>query len=364
MNKEIISDKQKIFVITFYLIGETSTYILGFEARQDFWLAIIFSILFALIMVFIYARLYYLFPEKDLFDITTTVFGRIIGKAIILLFVWYTFEYVSQILTYLSGYINIVTFPDLPKLAPATCGIILCIWIAKAGIQVIGRYTELFLPFIIVLIFTTAILLIPQMNMDNLYPILYNNMKPVLQGSFIAFVYPFGEIVIFAMLFSTFETKKSPYKIFALALFISGIMMIITSLTNVLVLGVNASTGIYFPSYSSVARMDVGDFLQRMEVISSTVFILGATIKAGILLLVTSKGISKIFECEDYRFVVSSIALLAINLFYLAFDSNIDAYEFYFEIYSYFITLFQVILPLIIWIAAEIENKLGKIQLR
>ncbi len=360
MNKEVLSDRQKIFLVSLFLIGETAIYVLGSSAKQDAWLAILLAILIALIMALIYGRLHYLFPEKDLFDMIEILFGKFIGRGLVLLFVVFTFEYVAQELTYLSEYISIMGLPQTPKIAPAICSILLCIWLVKAGIEVIGRCAQLFLPFVIVLIFVTILLLIPDMNVNHLSPVLYNGITPVLEGSFSAFVSPFGEIIIFTIIFSSFKTKKSPYKIYIFPLLIAGITLVTISTANLLVLGVDISSMIYFPSHFTVSIINIGNTIQRMEIVAAIVFIIGGIIKASIMLLATSKGLSKIFRFADYRFIVTAIALLAVNLFSFQFESSMEAYEFYFEAYPYLAVLLQTLFPITIWIFAEVRNKRSK----
>jgi len=86
-------------------------------------------------------------------------------------------------------------------------------------------------------------------------------------------------------------------------------------------------------------------------------FILAGLIKVCICLLSTCNGFSKLFDLHDYRFIVTPIGLLVINLSYFIHDSIMDKTEFASDIYPYYAFPFHVILPIIIWIAAEIKKK-------
>lgn len=61
MNKEVISDKQGIPLIIMFIVGSSSIFIMGLEAKQDLWIAIILSFLMALPTTLICARLYSIF---------------------------------------------------------------------------------------------------------------------------------------------------------------------------------------------------------------------------------------------------------------------------------------------------------------
>lgn len=88
-----------------------------------------------------------------------------------------------------------------------------------------------------------------------------------------------------------------------------GIIIFVTSITNVLVLGVNYAESLYHPSYTTVARVNMGNKLQIMEDIVAIIFILGGVVKLSIFLLSSCKGLTKVFEYNDYRFLVIRISL-------------------------------------------------------
>ena len=58
MNKEVISDRQGIAIISLFIIGSSSIFSQGLEAKQDIWLAFIIGIAMTLPMILIYARLH------------------------------------------------------------------------------------------------------------------------------------------------------------------------------------------------------------------------------------------------------------------------------------------------------------------
>lgn len=95
----------------------------------------------------------------------------------------------------------------------------------------------------------------------------------------------------------------------------------------------------------------------KVEVAISIVFILGGFIKISILLLCTCKGIAKIFKCTNYRSFVMPVTLLMINLSYFQYESILYYNEFQTKIWAYFTLPFHVILPIFIFMVAEIKNK-------
>lgn len=356
MKKEVVSDKQGIFLTVLAIIGTSVIIVMGLDAKKDLWLANIVSIFMALPIIIIYARLHYIFAGKDLFDILDICFGKFIGKGISILYIWFAFHIGALIINDFGTFITSVSLSETPEIILTLLIVILGIWVVKEGVELIGRWSEFFTPFIIIFIFTIILLLIPNMNIHNIRPVLSNGIKPVIKGSFYSFAFPFAETVLLTMFFKNFQSKKSPYKVYIVGLLIGGFILITINLTNILVLGIDSSLSFYYPSHSIAARINIGDFFQRIEILSAIVFILGGFIKMSICLLSVSKGIAKTFSFTDYRFIVVPMALLMHNLSSFIYDSTMEVIEFASTTSPYYKFPFQVILPIIILIFAEIKK--------
>ncbi|MGF7057640.1 GerAB/ArcD/ProY family transporter [Brassicibacter mesophilus] len=356
MDRNVISDRQGISLIILFLIGTSSIHTTGLQAERDLWLAIIISILMALPIVIIYARLHYLFPNQGLYDIIELCFGKFIGKVIIILFSLYIFNLSALVLRSIVQFINVTAISETPIIIPSIAIIIICIFAIKEGIEVLGRMGEVFAKIPIIFIIILVLLLIPNINLSNAKPILYNGMKPVFRGALSVLSFPLLDTVAFTMVFTGFKEKKSSYKIYVYSIAIGGLMLLTTSTIDLLVLGINAVSIFYYPTHTAVTRIDIGMIIQRVEVIAAIIFILGGFIKISICLLATSNGVAKIFRCKDYRFIVIPVSLLVLNLSYFEFDS-IMSYVEWTKLYPLHDFLFEIILPFIILIAAEVKKK-------
>lgn len=356
MNKEVLSDKQGISLIALFIMGSSIIIGTAIGAKKDLWIAIIIAILFALPVLTVYARILSIFNGKNLMEITELLFGKFLGKFVNILYTWYAIHLGSMVLRNFGEYITVVSLPKTPKIIVMSCVIFLCIWGTKKGIEVLGRFGELSIVVLIILIFLIIVLLIPDMEFDNIRPMLVRGIKPVLGGAFSTFSFPLGETILFCMCFSALKNRKSSYKVYIYGLIIGGILLFFTSLSEILVLGENRFTTVYFPAHRAVSRIDIGMVFQRMEVIVAIAFIGAGFVKTYICLLGASKGITKVFGLNDYRFIVTPSALLLTNLSIIIFETIFDM-ETWDYVNPYYTSIFQLILPLIIWITAEIKNK-------
>ncbi|MFZ5968311.1 MAG: GerAB/ArcD/ProY family transporter [Bacillota bacterium] len=352
MNKESISDRQGIILVTMFIIGTSIIISTGIGAKKDLWLANILAVLMALPMILIYARLHYIFPEKDMFQIIEVCFGSFIGKGIELLYIWFAFHIGALILINLGWFINTISLPETPKTISMIFILMLGIWGAKEGIEVLGRWAASMIFVIMSFLLITRLLLIPEMNILNIRPVLAEGLKPVMKGAFETFTFPLTETVIFTMVFSRFREKRSPYKIYMFGFLIGGITILLVSVTNILVIGVDNALSMYFPSYRVVSRLNIGDIISRIEIVPSAVFLMGSFIKLSICMLAVSKGISSVWNLADYRFIITPAALLMLNLSLSIYDSLMEMIEFI-GVSPYYKLPFEVILPIVILLFAE-----------
>lgn len=356
MNKEVISDKHGIAIIILFIIGTSSIEATGLSAEKDLWLAIIIGILMALPIIISYIRIHYLFPGKDLFDILEICYGKYIGKAIVILFTWFVFDGIALVIRNYAQFVVTVSMIKTPLLIVIIFTMFLCVWIVKSGIEVIGRWSRFFLLLFISVMMISIVFLLPDMNINNIRPVLNNGMKPVLKGAYETLNFPFTQTVLFMMVLSKFKRKDSPVRIYMKGVLTGGVLVFIMSITNILVLGLNKISIVYFPTYATLTRIEIGSMIGRLEIISGTLLTIGVLIKTSIYLLAACKGVSKIFRYSDYRFIVTPIALLAINLSYFQFETITEYYEYTATWYHYGFP-FHVILPIIIWITAEVKKK-------
>lgn len=356
MQKEQITDKEAICILIIFIIGSSLIIGIGGEAKNDAWISGIAGIVMVIPMLLVYSRILSLFQGKDLFDILIIIFGKVIGRIVTFLYIWYAFHLGALVLRNFGEFMNAVALPETPMFVSLFCLGLVCIIAVRLGIEVLGRTTAYFIPLIFFVLAVILLISIPQIRLDYIKPVLGNGIIPVLKGGFSTFSFPFAETVLFISVFSSLKTKKSPLKVYFWGVLISGIIIIIVTLRNIAILS-NMLGSYYFPSYQAVRMIRIGDFIQRTEVSVSLVFIFGVFIKSSICLLVTCKGIEKMFNLKDYRSIVIHTGLLMIYFSYIVYDNIMTMSYWAFKVYSYYAFPFQVILPIIIWILAEIKGK-------
>ncbi|MBU3189621.1 endospore germination permease [Clostridium bowmanii] len=234
---------------------------------------------------------------------------------------------------------------------------------AETIVRGLGRWSEFFVFVAIIVFLTITVLSIPQMDISKLKPILSSGSAPVLKGAFSAFSYPFGETIIFTMVFSNISKTKNYNKIFMLGLLIGGGLVFLATLRNILLLGSNTIARVYYPSTMAISLIRVGELLERLEMLVTIDFLICVFVKACICIFAVCNGISKVFGLDDCKFIATPITLLMLAFSSFVYKSIMEMSFWNFNIWQYYAIPFEVIIPLIVFIMAEMKNRNSKFTL-
>jgi len=363
VKKEALTSKQGSSLIILYLTGNAAIMALGSAAKEDFWLAIIGAVIFAWIVTLQLSYISSLYPGKNLFEICESLFGRIIGKFLVGLFTFYTMQTGGIVLRNGTQFVNINGLTNTPIMLIMLCIMLLAVFLVKNGMKVMGKWAELFAIIFSSAIFILVILAIPKMNFENVRPFLYRGVKPVIVSTFYTFGFPFGEIITFSLVFSTFEKGEKVSKVYRNGLIIGGGIMLITSLHNALVIGVENMNTTYYPTYFAATKITVAPFLQRTEVVLASVIVIASFAKTAVYLLASCIGIAKLFNCKDYKFIVTPVAIIFMIWSFNLFKSVMELREWDLAVWKEFSLVFQAILPTFIFISAIIKKKIRGVSI-
>ncbi|HEY8891101.1 MAG TPA: endospore germination permease [Clostridium sp.] len=357
MKNEIISERQGVILIILYIIGSTFLIGSGGAAKQDAWIAVIIAISWSILLLIMYSRILSLYPGKDLFDIIEILMGKFIGKIISILMIWFAFHLGTLVLRNLSEFTNILVFADTPVVVPMLFFTLLIIWSIKEGIEVLGRWSEFFIWVVFIISLFITVLLISDMNISRIKPILNNGVMPLLKGAFSSFSFPFGEVVVFTMVFSNISKVRNFKKTFLLGLLLGGGIIFLATLRNLLVLGNETLSRMYFPTAMSTTIINLGPMIQRLEITVVIAYLVCVFVKASICAFAVCNGIVKVFGLNDYKFIATPVSFLMLSFSFIIYKSTMEMSFWAFNVYPYYSFVFEVIIPFVIFILAEIKNR-------
>jgi spore germination protein (amino acid permease) len=175
--------------------------ILAEKAGTDGWIALLIGWFFSVIASIFLVKTTERYPNDTLYEILIRLFGKIVGKAVVIVYMMYFAFYAWTILVNACLYIKGWFLPKTPDYIILLLFSIPTIFVARNGIRVIGRYSEL--AFYMVM-WIPLFFLIPLRDGKWLHflPLLKEGWKPVFSAvpstvfSFLGFevaffLYPF-----------------------------------------------------------------------------------------------------------------------------------------------------------------------------
>ena len=343
--------------MTTFIIGSNAILGIGHKSKQDVWIAVIMAMAASSIIMAVYARIIKLFPEKNLFEILDDLFGKVIGKFITLIFVWFAFHVGANIIKNTSEFIRIISLDSTPVCIIALMTGIVIAYAVRSGIEVIGRLISIVFPIWVMGTLLLSLLSIGQYDINRLKPVLYEGFGPVISDAFRIFALPFAETVIFLSFAGSFQKKSSPYKIYYYSLLMGGLYLVIVVVRTIMMIGTTNISMQMFPTYITARIIKVGDFIERIELISSVLIILCSLTKTMVFLFSFTKGVAHIFNIKDYHKLAAPLVFLTSIYSIPMYKSAIEMIDWALNIFPYYAIPFQIIIPVIIWIAAEIKSR-------
>lgn len=355
MNRQTLTFRQAVCVITIFICG-SSVILGGFtDLEQDSWIALVASQIFVIPMALIYCRIMWLFPEKNIYQISQFIFGKIIGRIITVLMIWYAIHLAALVLRNFSEFMQIVAMTETPQLALMIIILIVAVYMAKSGVVTLGKWAVIVLPIFVLTVLATFLLLLNQMDFTNLMPVMNHSTKAILNGAYKIFTFPFMETVLFLGIADSVRRQENPFKIFGWSIFLGVVLLVGVLIRNILSLGPALMESEYFPSYISARIISVSDFLVRIEGTISLNFILTGLTKITVCLIAACKGIAQLLGTEDYKHFVMPVGLCVLALCSIIYDSSMQMINFL-GVYSVYVIAFQIIFPVLLWVGGEIKN--------
>lgn len=359
MIKENLSARQAIALMVVFIFGSSVILGVSTEIKQDSWISLILAIVFALPLIIIYARIIKLCPGEGLYDMASNLFGKITSKIIIILMTWYAIHLGSLVLRNFTEYIEISTLLNTPQLLVGILLMLTVIYITRSGINILGKWSLIVFPAMLFMVIITIFFSIGSIEISNIFPIMSHSLKSIAKSAYSSFSFPFAETVLILTIASHFKKTDSPYKIYLSGFLIGGLILFVVILRNLAVLGPSMMASSYFPSYVAARVIELGDFLARIEGIITINFIFAGLTKIAVCLIAAAKGISKLFSVKNYKDMLIPCSLLIIALSSILYKNAIEMFDFL-NFYAVYAIPFQIIIPVIIWIAAERRAKKNK----
>jgi spore germination protein KB len=337
----------------------------GIAARKDAWLADLLGMCGGIILFYIHYFLFRQYPNMFLTGYVRKIFGKYLGWIIGLLYIIYFLYIAARNVRDFGDLMISSTLPITPLLVISISLVLVVCYVLYLGIEVVGRTGEIFL--VILLLFGIAgnflVLVSGNIDLHNLQSFLENGWKPVLTTIFPETInFPFGEAIAFTMIFPYLNQPGSLKKVGLFGLLSSGIILAWTASLNIAVLSVEEVERSTFPLLSTIGKVNLFEFIQRLDAIVVFSFLLTIFFKVSVLLYGVVIGLVELFNLKNYRHILLPIGCILIY-WSITIASNFSGHieEGIFIGHSFHI-LFYMILPLLMLVVSLIRNRFKRVK--
>ncbi|AOY74899.1 GerAB/ArcD/ProY family transporter [Clostridium formicaceticum] len=350
-----ISAVQFSILLMGFILGSTVIMIPGSSAHQNAWLAYIIGWLGGLCLFSMYLLLYQRHPHKTMIEIHQILLGKWMGNILSLLYLWYFLHLGTLVLRNFAEYAITVNIPETPLWFMILLYIIAVGYSVKSGLEVTGRTAELVVPFVFLFQLAITLFLLPHMKFENLRPFLGGGFAPVLSASFAVLAFPFGETVIFLMIFPYVNHQNKIKKSFLLSFLLAGGLLLMAIFRDILILGEAGIARQVFPPHLTAKRIE---FL-NLDPLIGVMFFMGGGAKVCVCYLAVVIGLAQLTKSKDHRVFVYPIGVILTGLSLWIYNNAPEMLLWAVEIWPYYSIPFQIVFPIML-LMISLLKKSGK----
>lgn len=305
-----------VFIVPY---GSAVLFYLASDAKQDAWISILFYIIPGIVLQLMYIYLFNKNSKKTIVEYLPDIFGKYLGLFLAVIYIVYFAYAAMRILGDFAGLIMVSSMPNSSKLAVSFFLILTACYGVFTGIENLCRGAGLIVPLMLIGLILASILLISTTSIfrfENLQPILENGILfPIIKG-WKLIVFPFGEPLMFSMLYPSVNKPEKIKKYVIWAIIILGISLSGLTAIFIAALSVNYATMTQFPLLETLRLIRIG-FLDRLDVLIIVTMTLGGFFKMSFFMYASVLGMSKVVKVRETKYFSFplGIIILIISLF-------------------------------------------------
>lgn len=361
MNNEKMTVRQSVCLLTMFLFGNSAMFQISASGSRDAWLSLLIATAVAIPMVMIYSRIISLYPGKTFFEIVYFLLGKIGGFIVSIFLMWYAMHLAALLQYILTEFGMVISLPNPPYFLMVTFVTLAAIYLIKSGGGVLGKWSIISFIAMLAIVVVSFALAMKDADLKQLLPMLRSGPESILKGASQYLAFPFLESIVFLPVLSAWGDSGKSRKIYLCGILIAAGMLMTTGIRNLLLLGEPLISQLYFPFHSASKLLHIGEFLNRLEESVSIFMLLSGITKLAVCLYAAAQGLSYILgegSSVVYKLIMP-VGVFCLALSTISTEDMMDMGQFT-QIYPAYAVLFEFVIPIVIWITAEIKSRRQK----
>lgn len=319
-------------------------------AKNDLWLTGIFASLLGLVIVYTATKLHELYPMQTVIEYSEHIAGKLPGKVIGLVYLLFFLHISGFIAREYAEFVKDNFLFKTPMLLIISSMVLLAAFAVRGGLEMVARSAVIFTPLFTLPLFI-LLLLIPDLDVKNIFPVLNHGIIPVIKGTASpqAWISEFF-LLAFFLPFLADPEKGRKWGFLSLCAIVSS--MIYVNLISLFLFGPDTDDKMS-PVFTAFRYIRVGDFFENLEAMLLAMWVVGNFVKIAVFYYAAVLSCAQWVKLTDFRPAVFPIGLMivAFSLWDLP-NSVIVSYVIKYVIPFYLPAVFSLI-PLLLLVTAE-----------
>ena len=356
--KDIITTPQMFSLLFLCNIIVGITYNLPMSKSSNMWdhiISALITLLINLIIIIPSYKLYKINPTMNIADICYVNFKKFGIFFLIIYGLYYLFA-ACYTLSLFNIFVKDVVNPEISMFTLTLCVILASSYAASKGIEGLARACTIILFIICIAIIFIVFTLVPQINVMNYSPLLYNGFENASNG--IIYLVSLSFYIPLSSIIAPFAKGNIKKTLITTCIFINVFLILV-------IIIVTGSMGDYlktqsFPIYSATSVAEIGVF-RRLDAIYLGIFTSGLFITISLFLFAFFLVMKRIFGENKGKIIIflGDIIVLVISMILPTFQ-NIS-YVFYdMNFILIFTILTSFVIPLILLVKHKVQVKRGE----
>lgn len=294
-NKEQVSALQISFMVMLFEIGSTPLFLLGGKAKQNSWLAMCAGSLAGLLLLLLLLWIQQRSRGLDLIGMLRSNFGATAGSVVGWIYcIYFAYESMRNVRD-IGELTSLTLLPNTPMSITMLVFILIALYAIWKGTGVLFRLPEVLLPMVLFFYGLLVLLLgiMGSIDFHRLTPVFEGGLRPILDAALPDIVsFPFGQMLVFLMLWSLWEKPGVPVKNTISAYIAISIFLVFMNALNVAVLGPTVAGISQLPFLQTVRTLSNLQFVERLDILVTIQLFVGLLIKMMVFYFCAVKGVS------------------------------------------------------------------------
>ncbi|WP_278287577.1 GerAB/ArcD/ProY family transporter [Ruminiclostridium josui] len=214
-----------------------------------------------------------------------------------------------------------------------------------------ARISAFIVPTCIVGFILITIGVIPEYNIDNLFPILGNGVDSIINGSTVS-LHIFSPLLLIFFMIPYFK-RRNLKRVGYLSITISGLIIFWSTLSFLLIYPYEMAVDKKMPIYQMARLIEIGNYIQRVESVFVLIFSLSSILYMGALFTFITHIIAKTLDLDRHQPIIlpTAVIIYCMTFFKKGLPFHIQGSQI-----ANILWILALLLPLIVLIIGSIKK--------